>query len=260
MAMAELRLGEYRPSMATNPLLRKASLGKPMQRGFDLPGADFIYGRPNHCMDGGAQEAMQYCVLSEVRKRANDKEETNKPKVNYIKKNKVAVERGLVNAREQADGISNNEESFLIKPPAKTKSDSNVNAYNKWSQKGMTFGISTRPSTPVFELLEHRYQTTWLQKRHKNQRQLEEVQKKAKGRNGIKNTQANYQKQATITQKLKDNDTKQYKKDWQMNKWKKIESNLNTFRSEKVRESSMKYHYETMNTRQGIFGHGNYID
>merc|ERR1719378_352740 len=134
-------------------------------------------------MDGGAQEAMQYCVLSEVRKRANDKEETNKPKVNYIKKNKVAVERGLVNAREQADGITNNEKSFLIKPPAKTKSDSNLNASNKWSQKGMTFGISTRPSTPVFELLEHRYQTTWLQKRHKNQRQLEEVQKKAKGSN-----------------------------------------------------------------------------
>ena len=26
----------------------------------------------------------------------------------------------------------------------------------------MTFGISTRPSTPVFELLEHKYQDKWL--------------------------------------------------------------------------------------------------
>ena len=26
----------------------------------------------------------------------------------------------------------------------------------------MTFGISTRPSTPVFDLLEHKYQDRWL--------------------------------------------------------------------------------------------------
>lgn len=26
----------------------------------------------------------------------------------------------------------------------------------------MTFGISTRPSTPVFDLLEHKYQERWL--------------------------------------------------------------------------------------------------
>lgn len=259
--MSELRLGEYRPSMATNPLLRKASLGKPMQRGFDLPGKDFIYGRPNHCMDGGAQEAMQYCVLSEKRNREKIIKNSDKiNKINYIKKNKIAVEKGLVNAREQANGIKELEKAYLIEPPTKTKSDSNLNGCNKNLRNDMTFGISTRPSTPVFELLEHRYQMTWLQRRHKNQRQMEECQKKAKGRSGIKNTQANYQKQAKITQNLKDNDTKQYKKDWQMNKWKKIGSNLNTFRSDKLKQDSMNYHYETMNTRQGIFGHGNYID
>merc|ERR1712159_934927 len=157
-------------------------------------------------MDGGAQEAMQYCVLSEKRNREKIIKNSDKiNKINYIKKNKIAVEKGLVNAREQANGIKELEKAYLIEPPTKTKSDSNLNGCNK-------------------------------------------------------NTQANYQKQAKITQNLKDNDTKQYKKDWQMNKWKKIGSNLNTFRSDKLKQDSMNYHYETMNTRQGIFGHGNYID
>lgn len=31
----------------------------------------------------------------------------------------------------------------------------------------MTFGISTRPSTPVFDLLEHKFQDRWLSNRRK---------------------------------------------------------------------------------------------
>ena len=33
----------------------------------------------------------------------------------------------------------------------------------------MTFGISTRPSTPVFELLEHKYQDKWLAARRESE-------------------------------------------------------------------------------------------
>merc|ERR1719219_2642265 len=215
-------------------------------------------------MDGGAQEAMQYCVLNEVRERArSDNASPNIQRINYIKKNKIAVEKGLVNAREQAACSKELEKAYLITPPTlKSNKNSPGSCGNDRAIKNtdMTFGISTRPSTPVFELLEHHYQMKWLQHRQKKQRQMEECAKKAKGRSGIKNTQANYQKQAKITQNLRDNDSKQYHKSWQMNKWKKIGASLNTFRSDSVRETSMAHHYETMNTRQGIFGHGNYIE
>merc|ERR1711881_183463 len=69
----DIRLGSYRNTMLQNPLLRKAELGKPMQRGFELPGEEFIYGRPNHCIDGGAQEAMQYMVLQRQREKRDIK-------------------------------------------------------------------------------------------------------------------------------------------------------------------------------------------
>lgn len=261
MPNTELRLGVYRESMATNPLLRKASLGKVMQRGFDLPGENFIYGRPNHCMDGGAQEAMQYCVLNEQKERAK-LAQTNKSanirRINYIKRNKFAVETGIVNAKEQAAAKKDLDQAYLIKPPSQKAKFSS--APTKISND-MAFGISTRPSTPVFELLEHHYQTKWLAGQQKKQMQKEEYDgKKAKESGKIRNTQANYQKQAKISLNLKNNESKQYKKDWQMSKWAKIEPKLQTFRSDRVKKDSMEYHHETQNTRQGIFGHGIYIE
>lgn len=261
MAM-ELRLGQYRESMATNPLLRKASLGKPMQRGFDLPGENFIYGRPNHCIDGGAQEAMQYCVLDykkqcdEANSKANRK---NVRRVNFVKRNRFAVQQGLVNAREQACASKNLTEAYLIKPPTKVR-------YTSAPVSGslppdMTFGISTRPSTPVFELLEHRYQTKWLQSQQKRQLQTDECAKNtAAGK--IKNTQANFQKACKMfAQRCPDHhNSKQYKKDWQMTKWATIGPHLHTFRSPKVRERSMATHNASKNSRRGVFGHGIYIE
>merc|ERR1711979_88510 len=37
------------------------------KKGIKLPDKTFTYGRPNHCIDGGAQEAMQYLVLQKTR-------------------------------------------------------------------------------------------------------------------------------------------------------------------------------------------------
>merc|ERR1712017_66316 len=162
--MRDVRLGEYRESMATNPLLRKAPLGKSKERGFDLPDNSFIYGRPNHCIDGGAQEAMQYCVLEEQRERAdNANKASNLTKVNFIKLNKGMVQKGIITAKEQAVVNAKGEDAYHIKPPAQIKFKDYLSApvsvtIENTNGTGRSFGISTRPSTPVFELLEHRYQ------------------------------------------------------------------------------------------------------
>ena len=56
--MTATRLGEYRPSMRTNPLLMQSNLGKPLLRGYTLPGPDFVYGHRNIDDPFGAAGAM----------------------------------------------------------------------------------------------------------------------------------------------------------------------------------------------------------
>ena len=267
--MRDVRLGEYRESMATNPLLRKAPLGKSKERGFDLPDDGFIYGRPNHCIDGGAQEAMQYCVLEEQRERAdNANKASNQPKVNFLKLNKDCVQKGLVNAKEQAMVNAKGDKLYAIKPPAQIKFKDYLSApkdvtVENTNGTGRSFGISTRPSTPVFELLEHRYQKNWLEIQKRKQRQQEECAKKKHNKNGkIRGTQATYQYQKMMTNKKESDaaDKGQYQKLWQMGKFSKKPASLETFRSDAVREASMKKHNEQRVTRRGIFGHGIFIE
>mgnify|MGYP003327663644 CR=1 FL=1 len=55
-------------------------------------------------------------------------------------------------------------------------------------------------------------------------------------------------------------DKGQYQKLWQMGKFSKKPASLETFRSDAVREASMKKHNEQRVTRRGIFGHGIFIE
>jgi len=263
----DIRLGSYRTSMLQNPLLRKAELGKPMQRGFELPGEEFIYGRPNHCIDGGAQEAMQYMVLQRKReqraikdRQRKTKELTERNSKNFLKFNKLAVQAGLVTAAEQAQA-SDELHRQSYKSVQCTKVDPKKVARNR-CPPDMTFGIQTRPSTPVFELLEHRYQTRWLQVQDKKQNQSEAVNKT--GNKGIYETQTKVlracrEKSEDRTQKAKFNDesTQQL---WQMPKWKKVPAHLKTFRSASIKDNSFAAFESCRHTRRGKIGHGIFFE
>jgi len=255
-AKESIRLGQYRETMAANPLLRKAELGKPMQRGFVLPPEDFIYGRPNHCIDGGAQEAMQYAVLAYKRSQKADQENTSNLKKDFIRINKACIQKGLVTAQEQARA-SKCFQNIYVKPTAKTTSSENAVSPSLRLPPDTTFGIMTRPSTPVFELLEHRYQTKWLQNQQKKQNQSDECAKRAA--NGKL-----YKTQTKVQQLLRElqhdrktkNEQMRTSKLWQMPKWGKTGPHLKTFRSETVRERSFAEHEATRNTKQGFLGQG----
>jgi len=258
----DIRLGSYRNTMLQNPLLRKAELGKPMQRGFELPGEEFIYGRPNHCIDGGAQEAMQYMVLQRQREKrdikarqAKTKELTARKGKNFLKFNKLAIQSGLVTAAEQAQASEE-----IVKQSYQSAQCTKVDPQKVARRRcppDMTFGISTRPSTPVFELLEHRYQTRWLQGQAKKQTQSEECNKN--GAQGIYQTQTKVlracreQSNRRTASKFADESTQQL---WQMPKWKRVPAHLDTFRSREVKECSFKAHEASRHTKRGKIGHG----
>jgi len=94
--MLPQRLGEFRSSMANNPLLVKPHLGKPLLRGFSLPGEDFVYGRRNIDDTYGAGGAMMHLGCYNAKKNARIKLEKD-----FIALNREAVRAGLVTEREQ---------------------------------------------------------------------------------------------------------------------------------------------------------------
>ena len=94
-------------------------------------------------------------------RRPASKAATGEPAKDFMTLNKRSVQSGLTTAIEQAQyrkthDIRRKEESPRGKrePPA---------------PPDITFGISTRPSTPVFELLAHRYQEEWLEEARKSE-------------------------------------------------------------------------------------------
>lgn len=237
------------PALATryentydNPLLFKSELGRPFQRGFTLPSPEFTYGRPNIAKDGGAAEAVagwNPTTIQSVPRR--DKQ----PERDFVALNKACVGAGLVTAQEQFEYRATHDVRRRVSEEEKNKTKS------KRIPASMTFGVSTRPSTPVFDLLEHKYQDRWLQERRKSEMsKREKVQQKQNLNKGIYETRASLLRKhcPPVDQPPP----------WQMPKFQKQGPHLETFRSTEAREAAFKHHGSDCTARTGVFGHGVY--
>merc|ERR1712212_1237689 len=96
------------------------------------------------------------------------------------------------------------------------------------------FGVPTRPSTPIFDLLEHKYQKIWVKEQAHKQDKAKEA---AKGRH----------RPVVETREL-----------WHMKKFKKVGPHLETFRCEEARQKAFKAHETDKSGRMGVQGHGRY--
>lgn len=89
----------------------------------------------------------------------------------FLALNKRSVQSGLTTACEQTQFRRTHDIRRHEKPPREKKVPP--------APPDITFGISTRPSTPVFELLAHRYQEEWLaETRKQEKRQKDELKGK----------------------------------------------------------------------------------
>ncbi|XP_068770872.1 cilia- and flagella-associated protein 77 [Struthio camelus] len=164
------RLGVARDSMLRNPLIAKAELGKPRRSSYTLPGPDFSYGLYIHGRDGGVPEAIGHWHAMKPRPAL-----LRKMPRDYITMNCGALKAGCTTAHEfnlyyEAKDIrcKVDEESRFKRGPPKVPAD-------------MTYGIVSRPSTPFFDLLHHKYKELWLeQQRAMTVIQQEEKKKKGK--------------------------------------------------------------------------------
>uniref|UniRef100_A0A8C8SN06 Cilia and flagella associated protein 77 n=1 Tax=Pelusios castaneus TaxID=367368 RepID=A0A8C8SN06_9SAUR len=146
------RLGVARDSMVQNPLIAKAELGKARRSCYTLPGYDFAYGLYIHGNDGGVPEAIGH--WHSMKPKPPSPREIPR---DYVAMNRGALKAGYVTAREynlyrQLKDIRCNEddESRFKKAPPKVP-------------PGMTYGSLARPSTPFFDLLQHRYKEAWME-------------------------------------------------------------------------------------------------
>ncbi|XP_062572925.1 cilia- and flagella-associated protein 77-like [Saccostrea cucullata] len=168
-------LGAHRETMLNNELLLRTELGKPKRRGYGTLGEDFIFGRPNEARHGGADDALHGWPRNLSTTTLPFARKDKKAERDFMALNKAAVQNGLVTAGENYEFRATHDVR------RKTAGSENTRLRTRRIPPTMVFGISTRPSTPIFDLLEHKYQDKWLQQR----RQQELAKRKEETQNPI---------------------------------------------------------------------------
>ncbi|KAK2838222.1 hypothetical protein Q5P01_015434 [Channa striata] len=146
--MSSPRLGVVRESMLTNPLHIKAPLGQTRSRGLSVPGPDFTYGISNAShRDGGVAE-----VLSSWRVHSRHAVSAPHQPVapDFVSLNRDAVKSGLVTSKELSQYRAQRSESQSRGP---RRQEASVRP----AIPDITFGIKSRASTPLKDLLSHQY-------------------------------------------------------------------------------------------------------
>merc|ERR1712032_1457118 len=216
------------------------------KKGVKLPDKTFTYGRPNHCIDGGAQEAMQYLVLQEKREIQKAQDRTKKvicESKDFVKLNRIAIKSGLVTSAEQQKAME-----FLSRKSIKTRNSSQ----NK-TLSDVRMNIFDMPPAGIQKIRNCQEEIdAGAAAAYKNQRQAEEREKQRKKK--ISETQAKLIRSINDKALLKEEQRSNPKQPWQMSKFKSVKSNLDTFRSMDLKRQSFKQHEDNRCIRLGQTG------
>lgn len=241
-------LGDTRDSMLNNELLLRTKLGRPKRRGYiSAPPEEFVYGRPLEPRQGGAYDAlhgwppMRPNLMTTTLPFSRKEKKTDR---DFMVLNKAAVQAGLVTASENYKFRATHDVR------RKTAGDENQRSRTRRIPPSMVFGISTRPSTPIFDLLEHKYQDKWLMSRR--QMELTKRQEETKQR---RNPNEVYTTRASLLR------TYQNPVDevplWQLPRFKNnAKPSLQTFRSGSARQAGYEHFESDQISRKGKLGHG----
>ncbi|XP_056394383.1 cilia- and flagella-associated protein 77 [Hyla sarda] len=235
--MENQRYGVVRESMNNNQLLQKAELGKTKKRCYSLPGPDFTYGQDSYLREGGVAEAIGHWRTVEA--RAHER----KLESDFVTLNREAVKSGLVTAAEH-QAFRNTHKIWRPVNEGRQKPRS------QRLPQDVTYGICTRPSTPIYDLIENKYQQLWLEQ----QRQATEALRMMS-------------KEKIQLRKVQDTRTTQLRRYqppadpaplWKLPQFEKVGPHLDTFPSEKARQRAFSAHRSDGIARQGLHGQGIY--
>uniref|UniRef100_A0A8C5R0U1 Uncharacterized protein n=1 Tax=Leptobrachium leishanense TaxID=445787 RepID=A0A8C5R0U1_9ANUR len=216
----------------------EAELGKIKRRCYSLPGPDFTYGLNSFLREGGVATAIgQWHTL--VPKATVQR----KLQPHYIALNREAVKSGLVTAAEHQ--VYRN--THQIWRPV---NEGRLSHPTRPFPPGTTFGISTRPSTPIYDLLENKYQHLWIEQQRWASEQL-----RLKSKEKIKKSKMQDTRTTILRRYQPPADPAPL---WQLPRFQKLGPHLDTFPSQEAREKAYKAHYSDGITRRGQHGQGIY--
>lgn len=230
-------LGSQRESLSKNPLLIQAEVGKVRKRCMTLPPSNYTYGAPTVYRDGGVPQA-----LSSWKTHKMTWKYVAPPGKDFIALNRSAVVSGLTTSQEQQHYRATHD----IRRRLKTREERPKMMF----PDDMVFGVTTRPSTPIYELLENKYQDKWIKERREAERSMQEEEEKRRLRGKV------YETRATLLRRYSEPvDPLPY---WKMKRWNKIPPQLGSFRTDKARSEAFHHHASDAISRTGVFGHGIY--
>uniref|UniRef100_A0A0B6ZTJ0 Cilia- and flagella-associated protein 77 n=1 Tax=Arion vulgaris TaxID=1028688 RepID=A0A0B6ZTJ0_9EUPU len=153
-------LGDKRNTMLRNELHLRDKVGHVKTRGFALPSEGYVYGLPNDRRDFNAAYALRGWAgtYPEQIPFSSNKQATER---DFMHLNRGALTAGLVKPTENFDYRAMHD---IRQPLYKNKRSGKM---SRRLPPTMVFGVPSRPSTPIYELLEHKYQDKWLATRQK---------------------------------------------------------------------------------------------
>jgi len=153
-------LGDQRNTMLINELHLRDKVGSVKARGFDLPNTAFTYGLPNDRRDWTAANALRGWTGSQLPKGGATKARSASER-DFMGLNRAAINGGLVRAPENTDYRATHD----IRRLPFDKKEMAGKMRSRRLPPTMVFGVPSRPSTPIFDLLEHKYQDKWIKQR-----------------------------------------------------------------------------------------------
>ncbi|BFZ20543.1 hypothetical protein BsWGS_23582 [Bradybaena similaris] len=155
-------LGDKRKTMLRNELHLRNKVGSVKSRGFVLPEKSRVYGMPS-----GTRDYTVACALRgwagtfpESSTAAGTKLTTER---DFMTLNRAALSGGLTEAGQHFDYRATHD---IRRPPFRGHKSAG-RLHSRRLPPTMVFGTPSRPSTPIFELLEHKFQDQWLKEKQK---------------------------------------------------------------------------------------------
>ncbi|KAM3911350.1 cilia- and flagella-associated protein 77 [Leptodactylus fuscus] len=235
--MDNQRVGVVRESMNNNQLLQKAELGQTRRRCYSLPGPDFTYGQSSFLREGGVAEAIGHWQSVEARAHQRKLES------NFVALNREAVKSGLVTAAEH-QAFRNTHKIW------RPVNEGRLKPRSLRLPQDMTYGISTRPSTPIYDLIEHKYQRLWLEQQFAASEALRVMSKEKIRLQKVQDTRT-----SVLRRYQPPTDPAPL---WKLPRFEKVPPHLDTFPSEKARQRAISAHQSDAIARQGLHGQGIY--
>ena len=165
--------------MHENHLIQRAKLGRCLERGYTLPpGA--VFGHKNVTCDGGTAAALKFSPLN-ARIKSASPESLEK---DFVRLNRAALKAGVISPAGQKQFRALND--FRLTPPSRDVKTNRITipenmTFGKPVWKNLRAGIllinynQSRPKSPIYEVIEHKFQKNWLIERKLQDQRLAQV-------------------------------------------------------------------------------------